>query len=135
MPIDAEDFLVSWNRAVHARNTEGLAALLADEVSMGAPPYWNRIEGKAVVAQLLGIIVETITDFTYHRQWVNGAELALEFEGHVGDCALQGIDLITLGADGLITRLDVMIRPENALVLLRERVGPRMLEFFEASGD
>ena len=135
MPIDAEDFLVSWNRAVHARNTEGLAALLADEVSMGAPPYWNRIEGKAVVAQLLGIIVETIADFTYHRQWVNGAELALEFEGHVGDCALQGIDLITLGEDGLITRLDVMIRPENALVLLRERVGPRMLEFFEASGD
>jgi len=135
MPIDAEDFLVSWNRAVHARNTEGLAALLADEVSMGAPPYWNRIEGKAVVAQLLGIIVETITDFTYHRQWVNGAELALEFEGHVGDCALQGIDLITLGEDGLITRLDVMIRPENALVLLRERVGPRMLEFFEAKAD
>ena len=135
MPIDAEDFLVSWNRAVHARNTEGLAALLADEVSMGAPPYWNRIEGKAVVAQLLGIIVETITDFTYHRQWVNGAELAMEFEGHVGDCALQGIDLITLGEDGLITRLDVMIRPENALVLLRERVGPRMLEFFEAKAD
>jgi hypothetical protein len=135
MPIDAEDFLVSWNRAVHARNTEGLAALLADEVSMGAPPYWNRIEGKAVVAQLLGIIVETITDFTYHRQWVNGAELALEFEGHVGDCALQGIDLITLGEDGLITRLDVMIRPENALVLLRERVGPRMVEFFETAGD
>ncbi|HIL13267.1 MAG TPA: hypothetical protein EYG16_06310, partial [Deltaproteobacteria bacterium] len=62
MPIDAEDFLVSWNRAVHARNTEGLAALLADEVSMGAPPYWNRIEDKAVVAHLLGIIVETITD-------------------------------------------------------------------------
>ncbi len=135
MPIDAEDFLVSWNRAVHARNTEGLAALLADEVSMGAPPYWNRIEGKAVVAQLLGIIVETITDFTYRRQWVNGAELALEFEGHVGDCALQGIDLITLGEDGLITRLDVMIRPENALVLLRERVGPRMVEFFETAGD
>jgi hypothetical protein len=102
---------------------------------MGAPPYWNRIEGKAVVAQLLGIIVETITDFTYHRQWVNGAELALEFEGHVGDCALQGIDLITLGEDGLITRLDVMIRPENALVLLRERVGPRMVEFFETAGD
>ncbi len=49
MPIDAEDFLVSWNRAVHARNTEGLAALLANDVSMGAPPYWNRIEGKAVV--------------------------------------------------------------------------------------
>ncbi|MEO2137453.1 MAG: nuclear transport factor 2 family protein, partial [bacterium] len=59
----------------------------------------------------------------------------LEFEGHVGDCALQGIDLITLGEDGLITRLDVMIRPENALVLLRERVGPRMLEFFEAKAD
>ena len=135
MPVDTEAFLARWNSAVHARNTEGLAALLADEVSMGAPPYWNRIEDKAVVAHLLGIIVETITDFTYQRQWLDGAELALEFHGHVDDCELQGIDLITLGEDGLITRLDVMIRPENALVLLRERVGPRMLEFFEASGD
>ena len=135
MPVDTEARLPSWNRAGHARDPEGLAALLADEVSMGAPPYWNRIEDKAVVAHLLGIIVETITDVTYQRQWLDGAELALEFHGHVDDCELQGIDLITLGEDGLVLRLDVMIRPENALVLLRERGGPRMLEFFEAKAD
>ena len=43
MPIDAEDFLVSWNRAVHARNTEGLAALLADEVRRTRQTLFDRV--------------------------------------------------------------------------------------------
>jgi len=53
----------------------------------------------------------------------------------VDDCELQGVDLITLGDGGLVTRLDVLIRPENALVLLREGVAPRMGEFFATVGD
>jgi hypothetical protein len=53
----------------------------------------------------------------------------------VDDCELQGVDLITLGDGGLVTRLDVLIRPENVLVLLRQAVAPRMVEFFETVGD
>ncbi len=134
MSVNAEAFLAAWNEIIESHDTVRMAAVLAEDISMGAPPYWNRIEGKPVVAHLLGIIIETIEDFTYHRQWVAGGELALEFRGHVGDCELQGIDLITLSDNGLIKRLDVMIRPESALVILRERVAPRMAEFFAAGG-
>lgn len=131
MQVDAHTFLTRWQHIVDNRDAEGLGQALADEISMGAPPYWNRIEGKEVVAHLLRIIAETIEDFTYHRRWISGRELALEFHGHVEDCQLQGIDLITINEAGLITRLDVMIRPENALATLRERVGPRMTKFFQ----
>jgi len=132
MSVDAEEFLVEWNTIVESRDAERMRTTLAEDISMGAPPYWTRIEGKAVVAHLLGIIIETIEDFTYHRQWTAGVDLALEFRGHVGECELQGIDLITLDDDGRIKSLDVMIRPENALVTLRDRVGPKMAEFFSA---
>lgn len=135
MQVDTHTFLARWQQIVDNRDAEGLGRSLADDISMGAPPYWNRIEGKPVVAHLLGIIAETIEDFTYHRQWVSGREFALEFHGHVDDRELQGIDLITINESGLITRLDVMIRPENALVMLRERVAPRMMEFLESGAD
>jgi len=131
----AQNFLRLWQSVVDDRDAKGIEQLLADDISMGAPPYWNRIDGKETVGYLLGIISETIVNFTYHRTWVDERELALEFTGQVGDCELQGIDLITIDDTGLITRLDVMIRPENALAALRECVAPRMLEFFERRNE
>jgi hypothetical protein len=126
---DTAAFLERWHAAVAGRDRDAIAGLLADDVSIGAPPYWSRLEGKALVGHLLGVIVDTIADFTYHRQWVSGRELALEFTGTVGGKELQGIDLITLADDGRIARLDVMIRPLNTLTALRDRVAERMAEY------
>jgi SnoaL-like protein len=126
MPAEPSAFLTRWHRVVAEKDLAGLAALLADDVALGAPPYWSRLEGKTIVQKLLGVIVETIEGFTYHRQWTNGRELALEFRGRVGGLELQGIDLITLDDAGRIAQLDVMIRPINALLALRDRVAERM---------
>ena len=126
MPADPSAFLTRWHRVVAEKDLAGLAALLADDVVLGAPPYWSRLEGKTIVQKLLGVIVETIEGFTYHRQWTNGRELALEFRGRVGGLELQGIDLITLDDAGRIAQLDDMIRPINALLALRDRVAERM---------
>lgn len=126
MPADPAAFLARWHRIVAEKDVDGLATILADDVTVGAPPYWTRFEGKAVAQKLLGIIVETIEEFTYHREWTSGRELALEFRGRVGGLDLQGIDLITLDDRGRIARLDVMIRPMNALVELQSRVVGRM---------
>ena len=126
MPTDPQAFLARWHRVVAEKDLGGLADLLAEDVALGAPPYWSRLEGKPIVYRLLGIIVETIEGFTYHRQWVDGRELALEFRGRVDGLELQGIDLVTLDDAGRIARLDVMIRPINALLALRDRVAARM---------
>lgn len=125
----AQQFLAEWHRIVADKDVPALAALLADDVEIGAPPYWERIQGREVVQHLLGIIVDTIEEFTYHREWRDGSELALEFTGRVGSRELQGIDLISLDENGCIRRLDVLMRPVNAVVALREAVAPRMMEF------
>jgi hypothetical protein len=126
MPPDAAAFLAVWHRIVSTKDLDGLACVLRDDVAIGAPPYWQKLEGRPLVHRLLGVILDTIEDFTYHREWTSGRELALEFHGRVGGRRLQGIDLITLDDENRIVNLDVLIRPMNALEELRDRVAPRM---------
>ena len=115
MGADSKAFLERWHKIVATRDVEGLAEVLAEDVTMGAPPYWTKLESREVAHRLLGIIIETIEGFTYHREWVEGQELALVFRGSIEGLSLQGIDLITLNDEGKIQNLDVMIRPMNAL--------------------
>ena len=134
MPDDVDRFLAAWHRAVAARDLEGVDALLAEEVTIGAPPYWTKLEGRPLVQHLLGLILTTIEDFTYRRQWRDGGELALEFTGRVDGLDLQGIDLVTLDERGRIANLDVLIRPVNAVQALIASVAPRMQAHLAGSG-
>jgi hypothetical protein len=126
-------FLDEWHRLVRERDVPELAALLAPDVEIGAPPYWEPLRGQALVQHLLGLILETIEGFAYHREWKMGHEFALEFRGRVGALELQGIDLISLDASGRIRRLDVLMRPVNGVIALREAIAPRMMEYLKAS--
>jgi len=129
MTVDASAFLARWHRVVAEKNLGALGDILALDVTLGAPPYWTKLQGRDVVHHLLGIIITLVEDFTYRREWISGSELALEFTGRVGDRELQGIDLVTLDGDGRVCNIDVMIRPINALIALRDSVAPRMAEF------
>jgi len=130
--LDPDAFLTDWHRIVAERDLDGLRARLAEDVSLGAPPYWTRIEGREVVHHLLDLILETIEDFTYHREWREGAELALEFRGRVGDLDLQGIDLITLDERSRVANIDVLMRPAAAIAALRDVIAPKMTAFLSA---
>jgi hypothetical protein len=130
---DSARFLTEWHRVVAERDLAALPRLLAPDVTLGAPPYWQRLEGERTVGHLLGLILQTIDGFTYHREWVQGAELALEFSGHVEQLELQGIDLITLDASGRVRNLDVLMRPVNAVLALRDRIAPQMVRFLSGA--
>jgi hypothetical protein len=129
MTVDAQAFLAAWHATVARRDRQGIADALADDVTIAPPPYWKKLEGKDVVAHLLGIVVNTIEGFTYHREWINGRELALEFRGKIGEFELQGIDLITLDDRNRIQNLDVLIRPLRAATALKDKVGVEMARF------
>ncbi len=128
-----QGFLDEWHRVVEMRDLEALGRILAEDVSMGAPPYWDKLHGRPLVHHLLGMIIRTIDGFTYHREWHDDAsragEIALEFHGRIGDLDLQGIDLISLNDRGEVQNLDVVIRPMNALEALRDVIAPQMVAF------
>ena len=127
MGADGQAFLDKWHRIVRERDKVAVREILAEDVVMGAPPHWRPIEGREWVGKLLGVIMDTIEDFTYHREWARDGELALEFTGRVGKQGLQGVDLISLDGEGRIRRLDVMIRPLNTLTELASIVGQKMM--------
>lgn len=139
MTVAHNEFLAGWHRLVADKDLVALGEVLAEDVSMGAPPYWDKLTGRPIVHHLLGLIIHTIEDFTYHREWHDDAsgsgEIALEFHGHVGDIDLQGIDLITLNERAELQNLDVMIRPMNALSKLRDVIAPQMAEFLSKQSD
>jgi hypothetical protein len=122
-------FLAEWHRVVRERDVAALAALLAPEVEIGAPPYWEPFRGAPITQHLLGLILATVEGFTYQREWRDGGEPALEFRGRVGALELQGIDLISLDASGRIRRLDVLMRPVNTVNALIEKIAPLMLQY------
>ena len=133
------EFLDKWHQLVQARDLVALEQILAEDVAIGAPPYWDKLHGRRLVHRLLELIITTIDDFTYYREWHDDCrgqgEIALEFRGHVGDLDVQGIDLITLNDRGELQNLDVMIRPMNALEALRDVIAPRMMEFLSQSAE
>ncbi len=129
MSPNSQLFLDRWHRIVAERDLAALREILAEDVSIGAPPYWPKLEGRDLVCHLLGIIIHTIEDFTYRREWSSEAELALEFTGRVKGLDLQGIDLITLNAENHVVYLDVMMRPINGVTALRDAVAPQMAKF------
>lgn len=135
MAADTEAFLERWHQIVANRDLEGLREMLAEDVTLGAPPYWNKLDDRETVLHLLGLIVRTIQGFTYHREWVRGNELALEFRGSVDGLSLQGIDLITLDEDGRVRDLEVPMRPLNAVTALRERIAPQMMEYLRRRAE
>ncbi len=133
------EFLAKWHRLVAGRDLTALEKILAVDVSMGAPPYWDKLKGRPIVHHLLGLIIHTIEDFSYHREWHDDSrgegEIALEFRGHVGELDLQGIDLISLNDRGELQNLDVLIRPINALSALRDVIAPQMMEFLRDDAE
>ena len=56
-------------------------------------------------------------------------DVPLEFTGRVGELELQGIDLITLDDRFAIAKLDVLMRPIDAIAALREIVAPQMTAY------
>ena len=135
MSRDVSDFLTEWHRIVRERDLVGLDGVLDENVSMGAPPYWEKLRGRKLIHHLLGLIVHTIDGFTYHREWCNGSELALEFTGRVGERELQGIDLISLNDNLLVQNLDVLMRPVNSVIALRDAIAPQMAAFLSQGRD
>ena len=129
MPLASKAFLEKWHRIIAQRDLEDLATVLATDVTLGAPPYWTKLAGHGVVHHLLGLIVNNIEGFSYHREWALGRELALEFTGKINGLDIQGIDLITLNPRDQIQNLDVLMRPINSVIALRDVIAPQMAEF------
>ena len=120
--------LTEWHKAVFDKDLELLTRLLHPEVEFNSPFVWTPYQGRDKALGILSTVVDVFENFTYHREWVDGNEMALEFSANIGKVSLKGIDLIRWNDDGQITNFEVMVRPGNGLMTLAQTMQQRLAE-------
>lgn len=105
---------------------EGIAEILAPGVEFLPPTYWKTWTGREAVAAVLGHVGQVFSDFRYRRVMGEGADWALEFQCKLGAFDAVGVDLVTLDAEGLIARFEVVMRPYKSVGALREAMNARV---------
>lgn len=122
----AARFIERWHGFVADQNPARLDELLADDVVFHAPAYIKPRKGKAETKLVLSTVVQVFEDFRYHRQWIDGVHICLEFSARIGDKSLKGVDLISVNAEGRAVDFEVMVRPINALEALFKAMAEKL---------
>jgi len=117
-----------WHRVVFEEDRDLLTELLDETVEFHSPTLWKPKSGAQVTHFILTSVLEIFQDFRYHREWVEGNDMALEFSTKVLDKNIKGIDLIKWNDEGKIVHFEVLIRPLNGLQALYEEMSARLIK-------
>ncbi|MFD3190319.1 nuclear transport factor 2 family protein [Sedimentitalea sp. HM32M-2] len=104
-----------------------IATVLAPNVRFLPPTYFATWTGREPVAAILGHVGQVFREFHYRRTMGADRDWALEFQCRIGDLDAVGVDLITLDEDGLISVLEVAMRPLSAVRALRQAMNARVM--------
>jgi hypothetical protein len=122
-----------FRAAVEAGDIEAALTTLSPAITFHSPAVFQQYQGIETVGGLLRLVFETFEDFAYTDELAGDGDdpvHALIFTARVGDRALEGMDLLRIGPDGLIADFTVMIRPLSGLIALAQAMGPKV----EAAG-
>jgi hypothetical protein len=122
-----------FKAAVEANDMDAALATLSPDVVFHSPAVFHEYRGIESVGGLLRIVAQTFEDFRYTDTLSGDGDdpvHALIFRAKVGERELEGMDLVRVGADGLIEDFTVMVRPMSGLIALAQALGPKV----EAAG-
>ncbi|TYK49400.1 nuclear transport factor 2 family protein [Actinomadura decatromicini] len=122
----------TFRTAVEAKDLAAIAGALDPGIEFLSPVMVKPYLGRDSVMALLGVLLEVFEEFRYTDELVSRPPdvpaQALVFSARVAGKAVQGLDLLRFGEDGLVTGLTVMVRPLPAAMTLARVVGRRMEE-------
>ena len=103
----------AFRKAVEARDTEAMAACLADNVVFTSPVAFAPYPGKPLTAAILRAVLRIFENFRYEREMSSpdGRDHSLVFRATVNGKEINGCDFLHLDDDGLIDEFTVMVRP------------------------
>ena len=114
-----------FRAAVETGDIGAVAELLAADIVFHSPVTFHPFVGRDTVSGLLGLVAQTFEDFRYTDELEADGAHALIFRASVGGRELEGIDLLRLGADGLISDFSVMLRPLSGLLPFAEAMAEK----------
>lgn len=118
-----------WQQIVKSRDLAALKALLADDVVFESPVVHTPQVGKAITTHYLQAAMQVLGNdsFRYLNQWYGPSSAVLEFQSTCEGIVINGVDMISWNAAGLITHFKVMVRPLKAVNKLHELMGRLLL--------
>ena len=122
------DTIAKWRRIAEAKDVEGLASLLAEDVVFRSPVVHTPQRGHALTLKYLTAAFHVLNNdsFAYVGQWRAEGSAVLEFTTVIEGVEIDGVDIIAWGADGRIADFKVMVRPLKAINLLHRLMGERL---------
>lgn len=121
-----ESSLKCWHEIIESGDTSRLRSLLASDCVFRSPVAYQPYQGADRTELVLSTAASVFEEFAYHREFVAGNDVALEFSARVGQAELKGIDLIHFDDSGLITEFEVMVRPASGLQALGQEMARRL---------
>ena len=120
----------AFRAAAEAKDFSTIDELFAEDAVFRSPVVYRPYSGREAIKVILGAVLNVFEDFHYTTQLEDGDTAVLVFETRVGEREVQGVYMLTFGADGRIVELTVMVRPMSGMHALAERMG----ELLEAAG-
>ncbi len=114
----SQEFLNAWHSTIEKKDLKLMDPWVTDEVTLISPALFKPKVGRQEVTAVLKDVLASLENYTISKTWIDGNEILIEFDANVGNRKLQGIDKITLNADGKMTQLKVFIRPYHGLEAL-----------------
>ena len=120
-----ENTISAWHKILEMKDAAGLDNILADNVVFHSPIVHTPQEGKPITTLYLtaALYVFNNDSFKYLREVISGNNAVLEFSTVIEGITVNGVDMITWGADGRITEFKVMVRPLKAINLIHRMMG------------
>jgi SnoaL-like domain len=120
------DTAARFRAAIESADLDAAGELLAGEIVFHSPVTFHPFTGRDTVRRLLGEVAQVFEDFRYTDEISTGEAHALIFRARVGDREIEGMDLLRVGADGLIADFTVMLRPLSALIPFAQAMAERV---------
>jgi SnoaL-like domain len=114
-----------FRAAVEQGDLVAVRELLAEDIVFHSPVTFHPFLGRDTVARLLSLVADTFEDFRYTDELDSDGAHALIFRASVAGREIEGIDLLRVGADGLIADFTVMLRPLSGLIPFAEAMGEK----------
>jgi SnoaL-like domain len=113
--------------AAETKDLDLMRGTLAEDVTFHSPVVFKAYEGREMTMVILSNVIEIFEDFRYLDEARGDGTVVLRFAARVDDkFEIEGVDYITLDADGRIADLTVFMRPQKAVVAFNELMGARL---------
>jgi hypothetical protein len=124
-PVARAGLKIWHDYILHSHDKQVLWDMLDPDVVFESPVVHTPQRGREITFKYLASADKVLggPGFAYVGEWLNETSAILEFTNEINGIKINGIDMITFGADGRITRFKVMVRPLKAVNMLHQMMG------------